>query len=89
MTRLHEAFTDETTRTDATELLRGLIDRVLLHLGEHGIEFELVGDIAAMVEITLPKDGTAARDGAAVSETFRRSVKVVAGRGFEPLTFRL
>ena len=86
---MHEAFTDETTRTEATELLRGLIDRVLLHLGEHGIEFELVGDIAAMVEITLPKDGTAARDGAAVSETFRRSVKVVAGRGFEPLTFRL
>jgi site-specific DNA recombinase len=87
--RLHEAFTDETTRTEATELLRGLIDRVLLHPGEHGAEFELVGDIAAMVEITLPKDGTAARERAAVPETFRRSVKVVAGRGFEPLTFRL
>jgi len=87
--RLHEAFTDETTRTEATDLLRGLIDRVLLHPGEHGPEFELVGDIAAMVEITLPKNGNAARERAAVSETFRRSVKVVAGRGFEPLTFRL
>jgi len=87
--RLHEAFTDETTRTEATDLLRGLIDRVLLHPGEHGPEFELVGDIAAMVEITLPKDRTAAQSGAAVSDVFRRSVKVVAGRGFEPLTFRL
>lgn len=53
------------------------------------MQFELIGDIAAMVEITMPKKGNAARDGAAVSETFRRSVKVVAGRGFEPLTFRL
>jgi site-specific DNA recombinase len=77
--RLHEAFTDETTRTKATDVLRGLIDRVLLHPGDHGSEFELVGDIARMVEITLPKDGTAARDRAAVSDVFRRSVKVVAG----------
>jgi site-specific DNA recombinase len=89
VTRLHEAFTDETTRTEATDLLHGLIDRVLLHPGEHGPEIELVGDIAGMVELTLPNDGNAARERAAVSDGFRCSVKVVAGRGFEPLTFRL
>ena len=82
-------FTDETTRTEATELLRGLIDRVVLHPGERGPEIELVGDIARMVELTLPRDRNAARDGAALPDAFRRSVKVVAGRGFEPLTFRL
>jgi hypothetical protein len=89
VTRLHEAFTDETTRMEATDLLHALIDRVLLHPGEHGPEIELVGDIAGMVELTLPNDGNAARERAAVSDGFRRSVKVVAGRGFEPLTFRL
>ena len=45
--RLHEAFTDDTTRTEATGLLRGLIDRVLLHPGERSPVFELVGDIAS------------------------------------------
>ena len=75
--------------TEATEVLRGLIDRVVLHPGERGPEIELVGDIARMVELTLPKNKAAAREGAAASEVFCRSVKLVAGRGFEPLTFRL
>src|SRR5262249_52750750 len=58
--RLHEAFTDEATRTEATELLRGLIDRVVLHPGKGGPEIELVGDIARMVELTLHQSKTAA-----------------------------
>jgi hypothetical protein len=51
----------------------------------------VIGDIARMVELAMPhqKDKTATHDRAAVSEAFRTSVKVVAGRGFEPLTFRL
>ena len=54
----------------------------------------LTGAIASMIELALGGDlvgrqQKAARAGAAGSDLFSRSVKVVAGRGFEPLTFRL
>ena len=94
----HEIGRRRRELADVSRDLDGLVDAiasglrgasVLLHPGEHGPEIELVGDIAGMVELTLPNDGNAARERAAVSDGFRRSVKVVAGRGFEPLTFRL
>jgi len=78
--RFHEAFTDETTRTEATEILRDLIDRVVLYPEKGGPEIELVGDIARMVELTLPENRNAARDGGALPDAFHRSVKVVAGK---------
>ena len=49
-----------------------------------------IGEIANMV--ALGAEGgrkKAAPKGAAVPDTFRSSVKVVAGAGFEPATFRL
>ncbi len=47
---------------------------------------ELIGDIAAMVELGLE---SAERKKAALDERTACSVKVVAGAGFEPATFRL
>jgi hypothetical protein len=47
---------------------------------------ELVGDIASMVELAILKK---AGKGAVLCPALRRSVKVVAGVGFEPTTFRL
>ena len=76
--RLHEALADDRTRTEATELLRGLVERILLHPGEHGTQIELIGDVANMVAIALPEQQNAAPTGAA-PERFRSSVKVVAG----------
>jgi Transposase IS66 family len=51
-----------------------------------GFEIALVGEIAAMVRLGLT-NGTpvSAND----HDLFARSVKVVAGTGFEPVTFRL
>ena len=68
-------------RDEALEILRGFIDRVTIKLLEHGFEIEIVGDIAKM--IAAPTSGT--------SEPIANesSVKVVAGVGFEPTTFRL
>ena len=76
--RLHEALSDDRTRTEATELPRGLVERVVLHPCEHGPEIELVGDIASMVALTLPEQQNAAH-GRAAADRFRSSVKVVAG----------
>ena len=87
---LHEALADAATRTEAVEQLRSLISAVRVRPGEAGWEIELEGDVAAMV--AAAGSGTnenAGPVGPAVREVFLSSVKVVAGRGFEPLTFRL
>ncbi len=52
------------------------------HREEGELEIEIEGDIVKMIE--LP-DGS----GSSMQDVYRRSVKVVAGTGFEPVTFRL
>ena len=80
---LHSALSEPEMRTEALELIRGLIDRVELHPNADGFRIELIGEIANMVTLST---GTAESVG---SELRRASVKVVAGEGFEPSTFRL
>jgi hypothetical protein len=80
---LHEAFTDPGLRDDALDILRGLIERVVVHPGDAGPQIELVGEIVRMVELGLNAKQAALPGEAACS------VKVVAGAGFEPATFRL
>jgi site-specific DNA recombinase len=68
-----------------------LIDRVV-HPGAdgNGLEIELIGVISSIVDLALGGDGACERHApGADRDLFSRSVKVVAGRGFEPLTFRL
>ena len=79
---LHQALTDPGTRAEAIEILRGLIERVIMRPVDKGFEIELIGEIANMVK--LP-----ASAGSFDHDPFRSSVKVVAGAGFEPATFRL
>ncbi len=69
------------TRTEAVEILRGLIDAINVRPTEAGTEIELVGDIVSMLK--LP-----GKESAGI-EAHKSSVKVVAGVGFEPTTFRL
>jgi hypothetical protein len=79
---LHEALADPSTRDEALEITRALIERVLVRPGEPrgSFEVELEGEIAAMVELAQTANiKKAAQDGTAVPEVFRRSVKVVAG----------
>jgi hypothetical protein len=54
----------------------------VIHPTEVGLEIELVGEIVRMVELGLGER-------AALPAEAASSVKVVAGAGFEPATFRL
>jgi site-specific DNA recombinase len=86
---LHELLSDAATSTEAIEIARSLIDQVKFRPGaDAGLEIELIGDLARMVQ--LAQDPGKNRPlPAAVPDEFARSVKVVAGVGFEPTTFRL
>jgi hypothetical protein len=80
---LEEALNDPALREDAAEILRGLVDEIRLAPVDDGaLQVELFGELAAIV--TLGENAKANR---AVDTTARFSL--VAGRGFEPLTFRL
>ena len=92
---LHRALVHPATRDEAFAILRQLIERVTVHPREDGVEIGLQGEIVAMVEVALGSDAAGTTDNKAalrrlmLDDGSRRSVKVVAGRGFEPLTFRL
>jgi site-specific DNA recombinase len=77
---LHASLSDPQSRTEAAEILRSLVEKITVKHDKNGVEVELVGDIVKLV--SLP-------EGNNVPASFESSVKVVAGRGFEPLTFRL
>jgi site-specific DNA recombinase len=81
--RLHEALADPALRDEALGILRGLIEKVVLHRTQDGLQVEIVGEIVRMVELGLDAKQAALPKEAACS------VKVVAGAGFEPATFRL
>jgi len=89
---LREALNTPDSRTEAAEILREIIVRIDIRpLGRGTFEMDLVGDIVNMMELveTAPQTKTAASYEAAVPDVYRSSVKVVAGVGFEPTTFRL
>jgi site-specific DNA recombinase len=79
---LQDALSDPETRSEAIEILRGLIERVAISAAEDGFTVELVGEIANMVRLSSGPEGRKVG-------LYRGSVKVVAGVGFEPTTFRL
>ena len=86
---LQDLLEKDATRTEAVEIIRTLIEQVIFRpTAEAGLEVELVGDIAGMVHLAQNsnENGPVSR---AVHDEFTRSVKVVAGVGFEPTTFRL
>jgi hypothetical protein len=80
---LHRAQADKVDATAALEAVRGLIDRVVLSpaLDGKGLEIELIGEIASMIDMALErKSGSKPESAAADRDLFLRSVKVVAGR---------
>ena len=65
---LHAALSEPEARTEAAEILRGLVERINVWSGRDG-QIELIGDIVKLV--TLP--------GGNVPAPFESAVKVVAG----------
>ena len=90
--RLQDAL-DGTDAVTALEALRGLIEQVILYPaadGRRGFQIELIGQIAAMLRLGSGAPHTPnSRANHAVRDMFEISTKVVAGTGFEPVTFRL
>ncbi|NQU71177.1 MAG: recombinase family protein, partial [Rhodospirillales bacterium] len=87
---LHASLNTDDCRTEAAEVLRGLVETIKVRNADDGLEIELIGEIVNMIDLaqTAAHNKTAALKGAAVPEPFRSSVKVVAGVGFEPTAFR-
>ena len=83
---LAEALQNPLIRDEALGLLRSLIERVTLRHDTDGWQVELDGDICALLTIGMAEEVSGAPR---AREELMGSVKVVAGAGFEPATFRL
>jgi site-specific DNA recombinase len=82
---LTQALTAEENRAEAADLLRSLLDRIELTPNDQGkLEIDLYGDLAGILSLAANKDTPLEASDPSVQQ-----VKVVAGAGFEPATFRL
>ena len=87
---LQEALRADPEGREALEIVRTLIERIEVHpMTDGGMEIEVVGELAAMVRLGMGEPAERGAVTAAGRDLFARSVKVVAGTGFEPVTFRL
>ncbi len=86
MEQLQGALQEPEIRDEAIQALRGLLNSVTATPTKGGFDIEIVGEIAQMIEVGLEK-GKAKEP--VLNARMTRSVKVVAGVGFEPTTFRL
>ena len=84
---LELALNDDGIKAEAGDILRSLIDRVVLTPAAgapDGIDAQLHGDLATVLALSDPEQQKLPAAGAAGSQ-----LSVVAGAGFEPATFRL
>jgi site-specific DNA recombinase len=81
--RLHEELNRPELRAEAAQALRALIEEVRLIPEDGALAIDLVGDLAALLNLASDskKPATLGRDGLQAT--------LVAGIGFEPMTFRL
>jgi len=82
---LHEALAAE-GGLEVQEAIRALVQAVVLVPDGAGLAIEVRGDLAAI--LALGQTQTTRREGR-VAEDLLVQVKLVAGAGFEPATFRL
>ncbi len=102
--RLSDALKADRDDLQAFDAIRSLLDQVVLHPTEDGFEFEVQGELAAILSLSNGKLPSTAGPlgGNGLSRTTKPSelafegsvalaeqVKLVAGVGFEPTTFRL
>jgi site-specific DNA recombinase len=80
VTNLAEALNDESTRLEAAECIRELIEEIRLVPENGELQVELYGELAALVSLANQNPRS---NGTGVQIT------LVAGVGFEPTTFRL
>src|SRR5690606_6720607 len=82
---LAEALAAEENRAEAADLLRSLVDRIELTPNADGrLDIDLYGDLAGILTLATNANGPLDESDPSVQQ-----VKMVAGAGFEPATFRL
>jgi site-specific DNA recombinase len=85
--RLRGALTTSPDKAEAVEHVRALIDRIVLHPNDDepcGFLMDIEGDLAGILSLSRNS-----KRAASVSGDDLVQIKVVAGTGFEPVTFRL
>lgn len=86
--RLHEALGDDGHRAEAVEIIRSLVDKIVLHPLPEGaavpMAIDLHGHLAGILSLAAQTKKPPRKGG-----DFSEFTKVVAGIGFEPMTFRL
>jgi site-specific DNA recombinase len=73
--RLQDALNEPEIRDEAIQILRGLVERIVIGPEDTGLEVEIIGEISQMVELGL-EGGKNKR--AILDDKMARSVKVVA-----------
>ncbi len=81
---LEASLRQSETRQEAFKLIRGLIDAVMLTPIDGRLEIELRGDLAGILAVS-----EAGTESAFSPQEKALQIKMVAGVGFEPTTFRL
>ena len=87
VSELREALANQSAAPEAVEILRGLIERIVLHPAEDeesGFLIDIEGDLAGILSLCQ-----ASKKAARLSSDDLVQIKLVAGAGFEPATFRL
>ena len=87
---LATALNADETREEAADILRGLIEKIVLTpdaTAPNGHAIELFGELGAILTLCGEADGTNAK--ARRGSAGFRQVAMVAGAGFEPAAFRL
>ena len=90
VSNLADALNDENGRSEAAEILRGLVERIVIkpdpETGKPLVDIE--GDLAGILTLSQI-GGQTSKNAVSVSEGDVSQIKLVAGVGFEPTTFRL
>lgn len=90
---LRNGLNQDGSRSEASQHLRKLVDKIVLSpkTGEHGLSVDLYGDLAGILNMGLEKKDMAESEMLARLQLSPKphKTKLVAGRGFEPLTYRL
>jgi site-specific DNA recombinase len=85
---LHGALQKDDTRAQAAEVIRSLVSEIVLTPEGSALQIDVRGDLAGILKIASAgklKSPPLMGAGSGVAS----QVMLVAGRGFEPLTFRL
>lgn len=87
------ALNDDTRRSEATALIRTLVDRIVLRpeQGESGwhLAIDLEGDLAGILQLAAKGKKPSGQGVKTQLIDSVEEIKLVAGAGFEPATFRL